>query len=486
MKMHFDWIIEDGSGQYKERNNQTRNLIRRRATQAAALTRLRENNGSGSQLQSMQTWVIRHPPSQPQHEGSKARVKMTEPALIVNHTTTSIPNQINPQMPPSVLLERFINIVQDSTLSKHSFRALMSTISSTDEQVRYFLTFAITDNEYLQTVNSYYGQSICLDAAIDCVSYRCHNLIARTAEDTRTVRLYTRALLVLQKVISTSVFTERYNVYHAICLLVLFELLGPPGQIAYLTHGRGAVHLLNLIGPEGMETEFYQKLLAMQTDVMIIENLRDGYAHFATGLEWQQALQQAISLDLPPGNIRSEADLTLNIIATALPGALTHVENAVSSRNMDVDSRLYRELEAILTQLQNWQQRWNQILRVAGPGYQQKSELKVLLATFLMYKAMLYRFVAAAPGPVERRSSFEHNAYEIANEALNAVAETKDPGIIGKARLDVVAKLVHTIIETFNEWQDSLDQMSSNEPISQTLFTTWCRRIGRQGRTHTR
>ena len=488
--MQLDWIDENERRKYKERKAATRELIRRRATQAAVLTRQKQRRQTGQprcQAQEVQSWVVHdsHLRSSSskltKSEGFEAPAGIAERRTLSNPwEAAQLPRSLSSISSTSLLLQRLIDVFQGEMPTHNVFQTLLSRSAVPDEQVRYFKVLALTDAEYLQAINSRYGRSACLDAAIDCLTARIKDLLAGTAGHLSTLRVYTRALRILQQSLATDPFPERFEIYYAIPLLVLFELLGPADQFTYLTHGRGAVHLLHFIGPDGMKTELDRTLLAMQSDIMVIENLRDSYAHCCATPEWQRALWRTIRDELPPGTSRSEANVTLNIIATALPDAFNHVEMAVTRSNININEKLRNELQMIMAQLENWQQRWESVLRALPWEGPSAPTPKVLLAVFLMYTAILHRLSAAAPARLEQRLSSESKALEVANDAVQIVADSKFHSIISQTRLAVVAKLVCSVTDTSNAWQQAVRRTTPDQPINRTLFVDWCVRLGRE------
>ena len=357
--MHLDWVDENGGRKYNERNAATQKLIRRRAIQAAVLTRHRQKHDASHlklQTQEVQPWVVHDSlplsPSSRWVNGERLRVgtgtsecrKLLKPV-----STTLLPTSPCASLSSPEVLQRLTDLFQEQTPTHDVFQRLVSPSSVPDEQVRYFETLALTDAEYLQAINTHYGRSVCLDAAIDCLTARIKDMLAGTTH-VSTLRLYTRALRTLQQTIAQNPFHERFEIYYAIPLLVLFELLNPSDQLTYLTHGRGAVHLLHFIGPDGIERELDKTLLAMQSDIMVIENVRDGHTHCCAALDWQSALRRTIRDDLLPGTARSEANITLNIIATFLPEAFNDVEMTFTTSGADTKRRLRKKLEVSMVQ----------------------------------------------------------------------------------------------------------------------------------------
>lgn len=488
--MQLDWIDENERSSHKERDAAAGKLIRRRAIQAAALTRQKQRQQISQAkclTQQVQSWVIKgsFPCSSSSRRSktedyevlvSAAECRMLSSSAVTPPLITSIYSLPS----PPELLQHLVDIFRKPSSTRSAFEKLAIQSSAADEQVRYFKTLALTDAEYLQAISGHYGTSACLDAAIDCLTARINDVLAGTVEQVTTLRLYTKALQVLQRSIATNHYRERFEIYYAIPLLVLFELLNSSDQLTYLTHGRGAVHLLHFIGPDGIQTELDKTLLAMQSDIMVVENLQDGYAHCCATSEWHHALRQAMKHDLGAGATRSQPNIHLNIIATALPGAFNDVEIEVTRSYGDSTENLQSSLQIIRIELEGWQQRWQPILCATSGDRQNQLTRKVLLAIFWMYTAISYRLLAAATGSSEQRLTLESKALDAANNALLVAANSALHNNVGQTRLDIVAKFVRSIIETSDAWQQTIRCTLPHQLIDRRLFMDWCVRIDRR------
>lgn len=470
--MHYSWVNENHRGKQKDWDAETRKLVRRRAIQAAMLTREKQNghtSPSSYKIHNIQLWVVNDPLP---NDGVSGRAHL-------NGLTIS-PEPHYPFRPAYITMRRFIYALQKQSSIHNIFQLLLPQSFVMNEQVRYFVSLVLTDTEYLQTISSCYGRSACLDTAIDCLAARIEDCLTSTAKSANTIRLYVQALQVLQRSIATVAFLERLEIYYAIPLLVLFELLRPSDQASYLSHGQGAVHLLHFIGPDGIQTELDKTLLAMQSDIMATENLRDGHKHCCASLEWHRALRQCVHEDLPPGNTRSEANVTLNIIATAIPDLFNRVESIIITSNLSSDTGIQNALDTIIIQLQDWEQHWKATLHEEASIIQQRSIRMTLLAIYSMYTAIVHRLIAATPAQVELRLESENKALDAANNALRIAEQSMSYEVINQTRLAVIAKLVCSVTETSKEWQQAINQTPASQAIPQTLFATWCARIGRR------
>lgn len=491
--MHLDWVDENGCSKYKDRDTISQKLIRRRATQAAVLTKQRERS-LRPRYQS-DTWVA-HPCSRlhVHHKSSSmfdrkndleaAIETFNSGARPINDLLTVL-SKSNPSIRPALAVPLHPVTILQAQLSSPTTLQTLRQLSVPDEQIRYWIILALADAEYLTAISSHYGQSNCLDAALGCLAARIQDLLTNVTTKAETIRTYVKALHTLQRAIAQDAFSERYEIYYAIPLLVLFELLNTWDRLVFFTHGRGAVHFLHFIGPRGMTSELNKTLLAMQSDIMVVENLRDGNGHCCADSDWQNALQQTIQFDLPAGAPRSEANITLNIIATSLPDALTQVEITVKNPEASSCANLMQTLRTTNERLQNWRNRWIATLREGlcdSPPSSRSSNQHVLLAVYMMYAAILYRLMAAVPASSNERLESELNALEVAHSATEIVAKAGPCDTIGQARLSLVNMFVRTIIETSLEWQLAIRPSSQDHATSQALLNAWCLRMGRESR----
>ena len=469
--MHLDWVREN-----EGRDFEARKLIRRRAIQAATTTKLTDKRGKQCRThrgQELQPWIVHGQCIGPVNQvtellsTNRAAARLSHLPLLngVAFSTQSV----------FVVPEHLVRILRSATFAENISQAIQRRSIIPDEHIKHFLVLALADANYLQAICSCYGRSACLDAAIDCLAPRVEDFLAGRASSTGTLRLYATALQLLRQAVQTSSITERFEIYYAIPLLVLFELLNASDRLALMTHARGGVHMLHLIGPSGMTSDLNKSLLAMQSDLKVTEDIQNGDSHCCSDPVWHDALRQSIRYDLPPGSMQSEANITLNIIATALPETLTSVESLVQRPRSTDTTLLAKKLATTASQLRTWQFCWVPTLQ-AQPS---NAERKVLLATFFMCTALNHRLISSMPGQSVHRAVSEIEALNAANQALELI-KAQSHEIIPRARLAIVSTFVRSVIETSDAWQRELRQVSENQTVSAALFGVWCVRMGRR------
>lgn len=487
--MQLDWIHEKHNRKQPGYDDGTRNLIRRRAIQAAVKTKEKEkgknldrNPRSRRQGQKLEPWVVSLSPT-----GQKSRtveVLAHEASGLETWLTSARP----PRMPKSctsvqsayAVPERLIGSLQSPDLPQHVFHTLKRQSAVPDGRGHQYVVLALADATYLQAISACYGNSACLDAALDCLAVRVWDFIAGPVSPARALQLYSRAIRLLQESVANNSAAERFEIYYAVPLLVLFELLNLSDERAHLIHARGAVHVLQAIGPAGMRTELNQMLLVMQSDLMVAENLRDGYGHCCAGPEWAAALLLSVRHDRPPGSLQSEANVTLNVIATALPDALTDVEKFGKRSSSSKGETINNKLLTIRGQLKSWQSHWEPVMAADPYACYNHPGAKVLLATLFMYTALVNRLTAAMPGEPWERIEAEKQALEAGEHAFQITAYAESYGVIAQTRLASVERFVHSVTDTSQEWLQELGRISVDQPVSTTIFATWCMRMGRE------
>lgn len=464
--MQLDWIHER-IDENDERHDRQRRLIRRRALQAAIRTKTRDRQSESSYSrpsQELQPWVAR-----------LSSLERICPSSTADHSRSCIPKPWFSQRAS----ERLVGILRAPTFLQDVSRILQSRSPVYDESSHHFVLLSFADTSYLQGISDFYGRSACLDAAIDCLTARIINFLAGPVSPISTLGLYVKALRLLRKSIDTTSFHERFEMYYTVPLLVLFELLTPSDRLLYLTHAEGAVKLLHFIGLQGMTSELNKTLLAMQSDITVVENLRNGRNHCCASREWKTILQQTIQFDRLPGNLRSEANVTLNSIATALPELFTCVENTVRTLHPQEITPLRDRLEKIGSLLRSWQLRWEPRLRDEPDDPEHGHNQRVLLATFNMYTAISSRLLCTMPGQPQSRLSLENEAMRNAGHAVGIISKAESCGVVDKARLAVVRTFVLSVIDTSTDWKVEIMQSSQEHCCISSSFTVWAARMGR-------
>ena len=487
--MHFDWVNDNEGKKYRERNAETRDIIRRRATQAAALTKRRRRGQverTKCDVSELQSWVVRDSPTHsPGSKPPRVRDALWVAPPSDNASLASRPRSTfllrSPYSSSSALIipQGLPELLQGQHFQYSVITMLKSRHPLPDDYLRYSKILSLTDAECLPIITSCYGQSACLDAAIDCLASRFEDLLRGVSEQASTTRLYTRALRRLYQSINTAAYRKRLQIYHSIPLLILYELLSPLDQVAYMNHARGAVHLLALMGPREMKTELNRSLLAAQSAMMVTENLKDGHDHFCATPEWHEALQQTIDAKSLAGSHRSEADVTLTIIATALPGLCNRVERLVMDSNKAVDLTLQQDISEIVTRLQGWKLAWKVVLRADEKDPVREGKKRFLFAMFFMHSAIVNRLAAATPASRKERMDSERAALEAANDALQTPTIANPHGFIYRTRVSLVTKLACSVADTSDDWKQEIQRATSGQPITQALFRAWCVLAGR-------
>lgn len=487
--MQLDWIHEKQTRKHPGYDDGTRNLIRRRAIQAAVQTKEKKKGKrtgrdprSRRQGQKLEPWVV------------SVSAKGQEPHIVevLAHEVSGLEPCLTSARPPRIaksctsiqsayaVPERLIGILQSPDLPKHVFQTLKRQSAVSDGRGHQYVVLALGDASYLQAINGCYGTYACLDAALECLAARVWDFIAGPVSPTGALQLYSRAIQLLRESVDNNPVTDRFAIYYAVPLLVLFELLSLSDERAHLIHAQGAVHMLQVIGPAAMRTELNQMLLVMQSDLMIAENLRDGYGHCCAGSEWASALLMSIRHDQPSGSLQSEANVTLNVITTALPGTFTDVENFGKKSSSSKSGAITNKLLAIRGQLGSWQSHWEPLLTAEPYTCSDNPGAKVLLSTLFMYTALVNRLTAAMPGNSCERIDAEKQAVEAGAYALQITAYAESYGVIEQTRLASVKLFVQSVVDTCQEWLQELRRISVDQPISAALFSTWCIRMGRK------
>lgn len=184
-------------------------------------------------------------------------------------------------------------------------------------------------------------------------------------------------------------------------------------------------------------------------------------------------LLRTIKFNLSSGTTRSEANVTLNIIAYS-PGSIQLCREGGHRAKCSEQQEVTKRVADDLARFQDWQQLWEPILYAGSDEHQNGLTAKTLLAIFYMYTLVVHRLCAAAPARAEQRLSSETQAPEEVDNALQIAAQSQLHNGVSQTRVDIVLKFAHSVIATSNVWRQALTRTLPDLAIDRTLSMDWC------------
>lgn len=492
--MHFDWIVENGCKGGSSRGKYSQERIRRRATQSAVITKSKQKSASSKSKpfqQMSSVWTV----SEDTQDSTQLCEPLSCPETKSNNATIYPTLPFSGETPPRV--QSFLPLTQCVTTKGCAVpQQLFQLLSTQDlpgkvlsllsdqpivpnEQVRHFIAFALSDLEYLPTITTRYGSSDCLDAAMSCLTARLRDILARDPQHRDTLRLYTVALRTLHRALLGMEYSKVNEAYYAVPLLILFELLHYSGEYTFVTHARGAAHLLHAVGVQSVRTEFDKLLLAKKSDIMVVESIQNGDEHCCASSEWHCALMRIVDEDAPFGFTRSQASITLNILATRLPHIFNRVEAVVMASVDHTVAGLLPDSLDLMARFRKWFRRWRPMLSDKPSDGVHLSAQQVLLAVYFMYVTVLARLIATIPGTSHERLSSEKDALRASDAALGIAMQYRLDDVASQTRLALISRFARSISETSLRWQEIIES-SSEQGLPAASFSIWCRMLDRR------
>jgi hypothetical protein len=328
---------------------------------------------------------------------------------------------------------------------------------------------SLTNVELLFQIRLRYGQSSVLDTAIDSLVSCVNTVLYGRTDGERPHSLYGRALQTLHQALGTSSTENLDDVWSAIAILTLFELISSSGPTSWTMHARGAARVLHCLGPGHIQTEAHKILLASQTPIMIIEALITTDPCFLHEPEWQAALQKSISYQ-EPFHFRSELAVTSFQIAGKIPILFNEVTNVVVGPDQRQTLRLQKELAGLKSRFGDWNDAWGKYLNHRCADAEMEAERIFYRASSYIHAAIINRLLLALD--TSQFLELELLACEYADQAREMALLT------GSIRL-AYAHVVHAAINsTSNQWSETC-LWSGNALIDQGTFLQWVKAMGR-------
>ncbi|RMZ89954.1 hypothetical protein DV736_g2814, partial [Chaetothyriales sp. CBS 134916] len=467
--MHFDFVTEKG-GRKQQHDPATKQLIRRRATQAAAFTKRKESRIKRTNSLHLAPWTINEGASSTLHVPLSPIALTVLNNVQINHYHSLIDvrraSSPPPSLPPLVCTETIPSLLCAPVIQAHLMSRLLAKFTLTTDHIRIGKLLKLSDPEFLSQLSAKYGQNSALDATIACLIARIKEFLDAPMQIESPRHLYGRALQTLHQSLSLGDNDDLESLWYATLSLALFELLDASSQTAWILHTRGAVKMLEHVGAANIVTEPQKTLLATQTPIMIIESIITANDCFLGEPDWQAAMANTIK-DGPLFYFRSEMIVQLLLFAAKIPTLFNQVTDVIRTSATRTLSNILERLKDLKFAYSIWNSRWKDVLnhRYAEPGIE---------GMRIFYRANSYGYAAVIDRLLlsldpDQHSELENAAVANAQRAA-AVASLASP--TGSVRLTFVCVVSQAIMSTSTRWRE--DCMFSLKPfVSQSVFLDW-------------
>jgi hypothetical protein len=291
--MSFDFI--NTSGDPKKVSQSNFQTVRRRATQAAALTRQqrRSERARGSSPFHPPPWLVsdwdQAEVESSSHSKYQAMDESTHTWSSKWHTVIPFPDLALSTSPGGSLrsvreLLEFSKGDMCRILLSHKRHAYVF-----NSPVRIQKILKLVDTQLFAGLIEKHGQSQCLDDAVECLwSYVQQCLIPEgtNMDWKKPLGIYVRALHSLQAALNQG--DDLYTVWHASLVLIVYEvrrnhfnqsssdlslqLFNESEHRAWIFHSCGAMMVMRSLGTQKMTSEPYKRLLSAQSAAMVCLN----------------------------------------------------------------------------------------------------------------------------------------------------------------------------------------------------------------------
>lgn len=461
--MIFDFVNDQGR-RHKHRDHATKQLIRRRATQAAALTKRKEGTIRGTNPLQLPPWVV----------DQRLGIQTTEAYFVdgssAEEQASTQAASPNSQVPAPMHVGYMPSLLSNPAVCALLVDSFLSKFQHADHRIRIGKVLKLAESDFLGQLSAKYGENRTLDAAIDCLVARVKEFLCTESspESHKSRQLYARALRLLQKSLSNDFDGGIENIWYTTPTLVLFELLDAGSHTAWILHACGAAKLLKQFGAHNIRSEAQKILFAAQAPVMIIEALATGNDCYLTEPEWQGVLLDTVA-DKAPLEARSEVVVKLFMLVAQIPNLFNEVTSMICSPTTSGLLDLQAHLLTLRAEFRAWNKRWSHVLDVPSSCIATERKRIFNRLSSYAFEAMVIRLYLALD--TSHYLSFEAAAMALARKSY----DMDDPRDVRLAYSRIVCE---SIFSTSCQWDE--DAFSSNsEFIGKEVFLDWVQRLGR-------
>ena len=499
--MQFDFVTEENKP-YNRRDTATRHLIRKRATQAAARTKKdaratsatshaatnqeqcpksrpknRQRGAEGSirstGLEAQSLTVYPSPPSSSVASLSQGSRAFSEDDVIIDesHRPQLYEALTMPWRPPEIAGFVLSEQVQAILIGK-----IMSTCIVQRDHIRLSKMVGLTSPDFVSTIPAQYGRDPCLDAAIDCLSSRIQDFIpSLTTPVTSSATLYGRALKQLQCALDRSDGQRQYDLWLAVPLLCIYELLSSERHHSWVLHAKGAATMLKHIGAHNVTTKLHKALLMTQAPIMVTEGIFTGTSCYLDEADWGKTIQSCLDISSGDYDPRSPLVVSLVLIMRHLPNLLLRTENVVLHGQIDDEPHLQHDLELLKSDFDDFHTKWASILSTKRLHYVDDELRMVRLASAYAGSALCERLLyALSPSGNRSLESSALRSSTLVQEITNHAA-THVPN--AHARIALPAIVASSIVESSSEWMAAANMPRTGAVLDSEVFGKWSQAI---------
>ena len=499
--MLFDFVSEENKP-YNKRDTATRHLIRKRATQAAARTK----------KHARATLSASNVATATRKEGTKSSAtnQGTDGEATTKNTGLELPGLTAYPSPlsSSVVLvsERSCAASEDDLfdellwpqlydaptlrwgspevagllLSEQVQAILIGKIMSScilqSEYIRLSKMLGLTSPDFVSAIPEQYGRDTCLDAAIDCLSSRIQEFIpSLSIPVTSSATLYGRALKQLQCALDRSDGQRQYDLWLAVPLLCIYELLSSERHHSWVLHARGAATMLKHIGAHNITSKLHKALLMTQAPIMIAEGIFTGKTCYLDEADWGQTIHACLDMTSGDYDPRSPLVVSLVLIMRHLPNLLLRTEGVLLHGQMRDVACLQRDLEQLKRESNEFQEQWACVLSTKRLHYIDDETRMVRLANAYTCSALCERLLYALSTSDSRCLEFSALRSSILVQEITNHAATHVPNAHARMALPVI--VASSIIESSSEWLAAANTSGEEDYLDSCVFGKWLQAI---------
>jgi hypothetical protein len=486
--MTFDFVTETGGQRLKDRDAATRHLIRKRATQAAAATKKQQRRpGKIKPLQSLAPVdrtngnALNGTNTEELSEGDALSIQREQEATSCRITSPHLYYSPSPACSAQqvVSLLSFLPVRGD-LIGVRGFYSL-----TVKDKVKKGKIVHLTDSDFVSLLIDRYGHNATLDSAMDCLGARTRQLMSHSLAPSITKAqsppwLYGRSLQLMKRDIDRGSWQGScVEIWLAILLLALYELLNTSDQMAWILHARGAAKVLQQVGPGNITTEPCKTMLTIQTPICTNEALFSGFGCFLAEPEWQVALANTIVTGDPLGS-RGQLYVTLMMLAARLPDLFNEVAGTVLGGDATGIFQLQSKIQILKAEFALWRIHWDTQLHPKCDDIGSEDNWcrrHYSLVYSLVYSAITDRLLLAITP--YRVMELEQSACDLAEQALEAANATGLPTRGTGVIVAYILAVGEAITATSCQWRLDLSLGDDRTTVHPEVFSSWCRTLGR-------
>jgi len=184
---------------------------------------------------------------------------------------------------------------------------------------------------FLEFVPALYDYSPCVAAATDCVLALASTLLAPSPSDNeKQLRLYGKALSVLQDAIGRTPPERSAELLCAIQLLSLRDLMNKSDETAWASHVQGCALIVKRRKPSGFKNDFEKALFTAHAGDAIIHAFKSHTSCYLERPEWQQ-LYHSTKSESPVLTRHSPLAIRARTLLFSCPRLIYDINNFMTS-----------------------------------------------------------------------------------------------------------------------------------------------------------